>query len=306
MIAACVAGGIVMAAEAAPAAAVTASATTPPSPGQALRIRANSLRRYGPSSKDPAAAKFDAREQRAVRSLVSGLDVAKMWLLRKSISESRQYVVVHGKRGFTGWVNPFTSTWIVGIWKHQGNDWRLSALYSATAPDFGQAKTDEPGLNAAWLTPSRRPAEALVDEEQAAVTAFKDSAHRDMLARLAKGSARALSLTIARQAALLLSLTQAGERPGYEDYATDLTQLFSTTPDLAAAAVQQQLAGIPDTVRSSLSPVMAIDQSNGLTFVTQSVQAPGLVVFVHFAPDATGHPEPVRARMALLFSHRSL
>jgi hypothetical protein len=307
MIAVCLAAGLVTATKAAPTAAPKLNATTLLSPGQALRARASALRRYSPSSKDAAAAKFNAGEQRVVRSLIAGLKPMDFWLLRKSISESRQYVVVHGKHGYTGWANPFTSTWVVGMWKRIGAEWRLNGLYSAMAPDFGQAKSDDkPGLNAAWLSPTRKPAEALVDEERAAVTSFKDSAHRDMPARLAPSSARARTVSVARQAALLLSLIQARERPGYQNYSNALAQLFGSTADSAAAAVQKQLAEIPDTVRSSLVPVMAIDQSDGLTFVTQSPQAPGLVVFVHFAPDATGHPQPVRARMALLFSQRTL
>jgi hypothetical protein len=312
ILAACMMSGLSTPAQSTQSTTPMAGRTPSESPGQALRARASALRRNGPSSwKEPTLAPLSTSEQGAAQSLIAGLGKTDAWLLRRSIRQSRQYVVVHGKRGYTGWVNPFTGTWVVGIWNRTGTQWRLDGLYPALATEFGKTSNDKPGLNAGWIAPSKRPAEALVDAEREAVAAFKEDARSAALAQAARDSAgaeRARKVMIARQAALLLGLNQAHDRPGYHDYSVALAQLFGNAknPDASVAALQHQVAGIPDAARNSLEPVMAIDQSNGLTFVTQSPQAPGVVVFVHFAPDPAGHPQPVRVRMALLFSQRSL
>jgi hypothetical protein len=299
---------------AAPAADAQSPAPSKPlSPGQSLRARAYLLRLFGPSSKNQAAPHFDAKEQQVAASLIAGLDDTHSWLLRKSLSQSRQYVVVHGQSGFTGWVNPFTGVWVVGVWQRKGADWTLTALTPALAEELKQpmAASEKPGLNAAWLNPSTKPVEGLVEQERTAAAWFKDSAKGGSLAAVVqdqKRAARARAVLVARQAALHLSLVQARDRQGYQGYQEALTKLLSGTTDAAGSgsALEHQLAVIPEKVRQSMLPVMALDQKTGLTFVVQSPKAPGLVLFVHFAPDSAGQPQPARARLALLFSQRSL
>lgn len=150
-----------------------------------------------------------------------------------------------------------------------------------------------------------------MEQERTAAAWFKDSAKGGSLAAVVqdqKRAARARAVLVPRQAALHLSLVQARDRQGYQGYQEALTKLLSGTTDAAGSgsALEHQLAVIPEKVRQSMLPVMALDQKTGLTFVVQSPKAPGLVLFVHFAPDSAGQPQPARARLALLFSQRSL
>ena len=275
-----------------------------PSAAASLAARAGALRVFG----DAASLHFDSREQQVADGFFGRDNVRDSPELGRFLSQARQYVLVDGDRGITGWWNVFADAWIIGTWRREQTGWKLVSL----TPLLGEDLTGPPpaaaagGFDVSWPDTAATVAGALRTHDDSRVADFKAAATDGRLVALLgrrDESAQARVVLLMREAVLQRGLAKAEGEPGYQTYRARLQEALAQDSGAAADPVlAKALAGLSPIVRHSLVPVMAFRRADGLTFATQSPYGPGLIIVAHFATGPDGLARPVHYQFVSLFA----
>ena len=246
----------------------------PANSAEALAARAGALRAFGVMSPHQPFAAFDARERAAAAALWEGLYPADRPLLTRFIFQSRQYVLVSGDAGITGWWNPFVRAWVIGVWHRSRGGWTLLRLTPILARDLSGA-------------PTGAPAASFLEIDRTAVARFQAMAVGGQLGSLQRtprqlGAARVAIVT--RQRRLVYDLEQSARQSGFERCHRQFMDSLAGGSAAQALPTQSRetLAALPENVRASLIFAQVSSAPEGLVFAAQSPLAPGVILLVHF------------------------
>ena len=234
--------------------------------------------------------------------MLRGLDAASQTVLRDALSLGREVIldsvwsrVMAGAlqvrreadlSADTLWFNPLLDSGLVVRWVREGQGWRVLAAAPVTGETIrGETPTDTLG----WATTGEPLSVAL---RRSAALSFQtaDGQSWNNLFALAPRAEKPL---LHRAVLADLALQEFAASPGYGDSLAFVRELL-VTDDLRTSklprALRQTLTEMGDNTRLSLRPITAFRLHDGWSVALQSPDAPGLVLFAHFADPPIGQP----------------